>query len=480
MDSAVYNASRIHPNSMITHFQKKLLILALLSSMTLTACFRQKDGETAIEEADVTLTFYGLYDNEAIYAPLIESYQSANPHVSILYKKFIDPEDYLDLIVNELAEGEGPDIFMMHNTWFPKHYKKLTPAPSEIVSTDVFRSLFVDIASDELIIPDSSNLEQIWGLPLYIDTLALYYNDDHIEEALPAQGTPSTTWAGIKEDVVQLNREDQSFERFERTGIALGRSDNILRAFDTLMLMFLQSKVKFYSEDLKEVLFANDPNALAALELYTSFALPSQKNYSWNKVLADAESAEKELTTFAKGKVSMIMGFSFTYENLVNEINALAAEGEDTIDINSIKVQEAPQVYDPETSAETREAYASYYVPVVTRTSQASDEAWEFLAYLVQEDNLRYYNETTHRPSARRSLIQEQMADPIYGVFAAQVGYAQSLPMSDPLAYKEAFLAAVDKILSTTRSQTVLSDLAKSIQALIPPDGIKPIFVPEE
>lgn len=456
------------------------LAFVLLTTLILPGCFRQKGAQTTTQLPDVTLTFYGLFDNEEIYEPLIEAYQSQNPNVTILYKKFTDPEDYLDLIINELAEGEGPDIFMMHNTWIPKNYKKLTPAPASIVTPDVFRSLFVEIAGEEMVIPDSSNVEQVWGLPLYIDTLALYYNDEHIEEALPSQGTPSTTWEGIKDDVVALNREDQSFERFERTGIALGRSDNILRAFDTLMLMMLQYKVDFYTEDLTEVIFQNDPNALAALELYTSFALPSQRNYSWNKYLSDADSAEKELATFARGKLSMLMGFSYTYENIINEINALQAEGEETIDINDVKIQEAPQVYDPETSAETQEAYASYYAPVVSRTSANSEEAWKFLASLSTEESLRYFNEQTHRPSALRSLIDEQKQDPIYGVFAAQVGYAQSLPMSDANAYKAAFLTAIDEILATSRSENVLKDLAETIQSLIPADGIKPIYVPAE
>ena len=369
---------------------------------------------------------------------------------------------------------------MMHNTWFPKHYKKLTPAPAEVVTPDVFRSLFVEIAGEDLIIPDSSGVEQVWGMPLYIDTLALYYNDDHIEDALPSQGKPSSTWEGIKEDVVKLNRQDQSFERFERTGIALGRSDNISRAFDILLMMMLQYKVNFYNEDLTEVLFAEDPNALAALQLYTSFGLPSQKNYSWNKYLSDADSPEKELTTFAKGKLSMLLGYSYTYEDLLNEVNRLNAEGEKTIDVSSIKIQEAPQVYDPETSAETREAYASYFVPVVSRTSEHSQEAWEFLASIASEDNLRYYNEETHRPSALRSLIEEQMLDPIYGVFAAQVGYAASIPMADPDAYKEIFLTAIDEILNTSRADKVLQGLGDKIQSLIPTNGIKPIYVPQE
>lgn len=454
-----------------------LLILALL--FTLSGC-RRRGEETTTVLPDVTLTFYGLYDDSEIYEPLIEAYESDHTNVDIIYKQFTDPDAYLDLIINELAEGEGPDIFLMHNSWFPKHYKKLTPAPEEVVTPDVFRSVFVEITGDELIIPDSNGEEQVWGVPLYVDTLALYYNDEYIEDALPEQGTPSDTWEGIKEDVVALNREDQSFERFERAGIAIGRSDNILRAFDTLMLMMAQYKVSFYSEDLTETTLASDPNALSALELFTSFALPSQKNYSWNKYLADADSAEKELTTFASGKVAMIMGFTFTYEQIVNEISRLAAEGEETIDINDVKIQEAPQVYDPDTSAETREAYASYYAPVVSRTSENSETAWDFLATLVSEDSLRYYNEETHRPSALRSLIEEQEVDPIYGVFASQVGYAQSIPMVDADLYKEIFLDGVESILNTSNASTVLQTISDEIQALIPSTGIKPIYVPSE
>ncbi len=455
-----------------------LTALLLFSTILSSGCLRRKDTERVSTQAEaVTLTFYGLFDNEELYAPFIQSYESEHRNVNIVYKKFTDPQEYLDLIVNELAEGEGPDIFMMHNTWFSGHYKKLTAAPATIVTPDVFRSLFVDASADDLIIPDENGVEKIYGLPLYIDTLALYYNDDHLEEAIPSRGNPASTWDGIKEDVVLLNREDQSFERFERTGIALGRSDNILRAFDILLMMMLQYKVDFYNEDLTEVTFASDSGALGALELFTSFGLPSQKNYCWNKFLADPESSEKELTTFATGKVSMIMGYSYTYEDIVNEINALKVQQVDTIDLNSIKIQETPQVFDPETTTETREAYASYFVPVVSRTSEHSEEAWEFLSGLVSEENLTYYNEKTHRPSALRSLIQEQEADPIYGVFATQVGYAEGIPMPDPEGYEELFIGAIDQILETARPEDVLRTLASGIQALIPSTGIKPTYV---
>ncbi|MFA5792888.1 MAG: extracellular solute-binding protein [Candidatus Gracilibacteria bacterium] len=452
------------------------LLFSVLLTGLLTGCSTKTAQTTNQTGEQITLTFYGLFDNSEIYEPFIQSYETANPNVTILYKKFTDSTAYLDLIINELAEGEGPDIFMMHNDWFPKHYKKLTPAPDTIVNTEVFRSAFVDVTSDDLIIPDETGTEKVWGLPLYIDTLALFYNDDHFEEALPSQGAPSVTWEGIKNDVSLLNREDQSFERFERSGIAMGRSDNILRAFDIFMALLLQYKVDLYDGTLTEVVFDSDPNMLSALNLYTSFALPSQKNYSWNKYLADANSGEKELVTFAKGKLSMLLGYSFTYEDIINEINTLKAKGEGTIDINSVKIQEIPQVYDPQSSTETRKTYANYFVPVVSRTSKNQEEAWKFLASMVTEGNLRTYNQLTHRPSALRSLIKEQMQDPVYGVFATQVGYAHSIAMADATYYKDIFFGGIDQILDTKLGAEVIKNLASQIQALIPASGIKPIY----
>ncbi len=460
---------------------RKILSTLLLSTLVIssfTGCLRTKDPVTTTVVPEVTLTFYGLFDNEDVYTPFIDAYQKSHTNVTILYKKYTDPDAYLSLIVNELAEGEGPDIFMLHNTWFPGNYKKLTPAPASEITPEIFRSSFVDVTSDDLIIPDSTNAEQVWGIPLYVDTLALYYNDAHFEDALTAQGKPSTTWDGIKNDVTLLNRQDQSFERFERSGIALGRSDNILRAFDILMMMMLDYKVNFYSDDLTQATFANDPNALKALELFTSFGLPSQKNYSWNKYLADADSSEKELTTFAKGKLSMLFGYSYTYNDILTEVNRLKQEDQETIDVDDVKIQEAPQAFDPATSAETRKAYASYFVPVVSRTSVNSDYAWDFLLSMTNTSLLEGYNAVTHRPSALRSLITDEMKDPIYGVFAAQVGYAHSIPMVYPSDYKAVFMDGVDQILSTSAAQDVLRNLADQIQNLIPSGGVKPIYVP--
>ncbi len=456
-------------------------LVLLLSLVSFTGCLRAKQAQNNGPVEERTLVFYGLFDSEEVYAPAIQAFEASHRGVDVVYKKFTNPEQYLDLIINEIAEGEGPDVFLMHNSWLPKHYKKLTPAPVDAVDPVVFESLFVDVTSKDLIIPDKEGKRQVWGLPLYVDTLALYYNDEHFEDALPQQGHPSVTWEGIQNDVVALNREDQSFARFERSGVALGRADNILRAFDILMSMMLQYKAEFYNKDLTKVTFANDTAAEMALEMYVSFGLPSQKNYSWNKYLADPESAEKELTAFATGKTSMIFGYSYTYSDISKEIARLRSIGEETIDLTDVKVQEIPQAFDPELSKQTREVYANYFAPVVSRTTPYPDLAWEFLAQLVDEDYLEEYHRQTHRPSALRNLINAQISEPIYGVFAAQVGYAESLPMVDAEQYEAIFLKGIEVMLEKTQtSDQVVDSMAKDIQLLIPLTGVKPTYVAPE
>lgn len=457
---------------------KRKLIVALVALLCLTSfsgCLRKKTFENRGASKSKIIQFYGLYDDPSIYEPAIKKFETANREYDVQYKKFTDPEKYLDLIINELAEGEGPDVFLMHNTWFPKHYKKLIPAPEAIANTEIFNEFFVDVTGDDLIIPDEEGVDQIWGLPIYVDTLALYYNNDHFEEAIPSRGKPSLTWAGIESDIQLLTREDNSINEFERSGIAMGRLDNVAQGYELLLAMLLQSDVNFYNSEYTEVAFRNNQNAIDVLELFTSFASPTQKNYSWNEKLSDPNSSEKDLTAFALGEVSMIPGFSFTYDDIVTEINRQKKLGKDTIAVSDIKVTEIPQIIDPRSSTETRDTLASYFAPVVARTTEHSAAAWDFISTLVQEQNLREMNEMTHRPSARRSLINEQKTHPIYGPFAAQIGYAHSIAMPDAMKFEEIFTNIIERMVDgRLNSRAAINDLASDIQDLIPTTGVKP------
>lgn len=470
-----------------------VIVVGLIAIIAFSAgCLRTKESGPRQQFEVVELTYYKLFDDSDVFEPLIQQYMSEHPNVRINYRKFNDYDEYFDLILNELAEGEGPDIFSVPNTWFVKNYKKVAPAPNDLVPPDVFEEIFVSVAANDMI---RTNPEKggasVYGLPMTVDTLALYYNKDHFDDKIPEQGRPSVTWDGIKEDVFKLSKKDNSFERFEVAGIALGFADNISRATDILYLMILQQGGDFYDDAYAQAIFANSQGVASsgqaikpgsdALELYTSFADPSQKNYSWNNYLADGNSDTKEITTFARGKVSMIIGYSYMYDQINDEINELKAKGLKTIDPKSIRIAQIPQINDPASTTEKRDAYASYFTETVARTSAHQREAWDFLVFITTQESLQHYNDKTHKPTSRRDMIEEQTNDPIYGVFAEQIGFAESLFIYDEQEFEAIFVKAINAVLATKSPDDAMKIAQDEINAILPSGGLLPqVTVSEE
>lgn len=472
--------------------KKRLLTTGLLVFLCMglfTGCFRKEETQKIEKLEPIKLVYYRMFDDEDIIKPLIQQYQTTHANVQITYKKFTDLEEYESLIVNELAEGEGPDIFSAPNYWILPNKKKLSPAPVNFVSPEAFRSTFVSVAASDMVFTDPlDGVEKVYGIPMMVDTLALYYNKSAYEDKIPARGKPPITWSELQDDVYLLTKKDQSFERFEQAGIAMGRSDNVARSTDILLMLMIQNGVDFYNDNISKAEFAGQRSvnqagvsispAAEALGLYTSFALPANKNYSWNQYLSDASSASKELEAFAKGKVVMVFGYSYLYDQIAAQIKELEALNVKTIKLNNVGIASVPQINDPATSTEKRDAYANYFAETVSRTSEHPQEAWDFLVFMSDKENLQYYNEKTHRPTSRRDMIEDQMKDPVYGVFAEQIGYAESLPIYDYKKYSDSFSEAVDSVLATASLTDAIKKAQEKINAILPAEGMISPVVP--
>ena len=465
-------------------FIATILLVATISVFS-GGCVRKEKPQIK-KTTKVELVYYKLFDDEDSIVPLIQQYRSKYPNVNIKYRKFVDPIEYENLILNQLAEGEGPDIFSMPNHWFLRNIKKLSPMPVKIMSPKQFEQTFVDVASNDLLLDDPFDSERkVFGLPLSVDTLALYYNKAFFEDKIPARGRPATTWEVLNDDISKLNKTDNSFERFEVAGIAMGRSDNISRALDMLYTLMLQYKARFYNENVSQATFASQQElsdvgtfsnpASSALRLYTSYALPANKNYSWNAYLASSNSKTKELETFASGKVAMIFGYSYLYEQLKAVLKDLKDKSAKTMDLKNIKISAMPQLKDPSVAKEKRVTYANYYAETVARASKHSAEAWDFLLFLSSKENMKFYNEKTHRPTSRRDMIEDQKKDPIYGVFAEQNGFAESFPIYDAQRYNEIFTKMIDSVLATTPVEAAVKVAEESISAMLPKPGLLPL-----
>lgn len=458
---------------------RKLTGVFLIASLVILPACREKTPQEKLKTYDgVELTYYKMFDDSDVIEPIISEYEAAHPGLKINYRKFDNFDEYQKVVLNEMAEGEGPDIFSMQNNWFFSNYKKLSPMPESFGTPDDFASTFVDVAYKDLVRTDQNGYEQVYALPMTVDSLALYYNKAHFEDRLPDTGRPASTWEGIKEDVVKLNKEDNSFERFEVAGIAMGRSDNISRGVDILYLLFLQYGVDFYNEDVSEAIFAGQQGgittypAVESLDLFTSFADENQKHYSWNEVVIDDDASEKEVEAFAKGKVSMIAGFAYTYDDVIKQINIFKSKGVDTIDLKDIKIAPIPQIYDPKVSTDKRVTYANYFAEGVSRNSKHPEVAWDFLLELTKKKNLETYFEKTHKPTSRRDMIDAQRKDALFGVFAMQSGFAESFPILDYYVYKDIFSQVIANANLGTAERSDLVTAQDLITAMLPKNGL--------
>jgi ABC-type glycerol-3-phosphate transport system substrate-binding protein len=457
--------------------KKKLILILILSifSLSFGGCQRKStETSTTINPEKIELTFYNLFDDSDAFTGQIQAFRSLHPNITIRYEKFTTPEEYENLIINELAEGRGPDIFAIHNTWIEKHKNKLVPMPIDLpisMNTAKFRQTFFNVAADDLIID-----EQIYGLPLSIDTLALYYNQQYLASAVPGTNKPATTWENLKKQVIALTKKDKSKERFSVTGIAMGRADNIIQAIDILYLLFLEYETMFYDRENK-VIFAQQQGVIEgtgqpyfpgvlALDLYTSFGLPSFNHYSWNDVITGADPEQKEINVFARGKTAMIFGYTYLYQDLQRVINNLQKTNQEHIEISDIRINEVPQVLDPIISNK-RIALASYYPLVVSKNSTHQQAAWEFVQFITSKDSLQTYFDQTHKTTSRLDMQEEQVLDPIYGAFARQAQYAKSYKIIDDAFFSKVFTKAIADVLNTVDILKALQSAEQSINCLI-------------
>jgi ABC-type glycerol-3-phosphate transport system substrate-binding protein len=463
-------------------------VLLVVSLLFVSGCRTKGPVAKKANYNGIVLNYYKVFDEQEILDPIIKQYEVDHPGLKINYRQFTDFENYQRVILNEMAEGGGPDIFSMQNTWFMSNYKKLAPMPDTIGTPEDFGATFVDVAFKDLVRPDQEGRNQIYGIPMTVDTLALYYNKSQFEDRLAAKGgRPSKTWEGIKDDVVQLNKESNSLSRFEVSGIAMGRADNISRGVDTLYLLMLQYGTQFYNENFAEASFAGQQGGLAlypgveSIKLLTGFADEKQRHYSWNEYVVSDPTGTKEVESFAKEQVSMIFGYAYTYDDIVKQINSLKNKGGALLDVKDIGVAPAPQLFDPDVSSNKRVAYANYFAETVSRNTKHPDIAWDFLIELTKKKNLDYYFNKTHKPTRRRDMIDDQKKDPLYGVFASQVGFAESFPILDYSIYKGLFTDVITKANLAGVGNSALLEAQKKITEMLPPDGLvvpKPVVAP--
>lgn len=373
----------------------------------------------------VELEFWGIFDEPGAFDEAIRNFRKLNPNINVRYVPF-PFEEYEKAVIDALASGHGPDIWMIQNTWLPKHKDKLAPLDQNDKNLNYklfnFRQDFVDVAQTDLV--DNG---QIYALPLYIDTLALYYNKDLLNSAGISQAPK--IWDEFNETVEVLTKKD-SRGNIEKAGAAMGLARNINRSTDILMLLMIQSGAQMVDRDLKQATFARtvefQPVGEVALEYYTDFADPLKSVYTWNNNLFYS------IDSFVTERTAMM----FNYSHHIQTIRAKSPR------LNfGVALMPQPK------NASVRVDYANYFAPAVSAASKNKDAAWKFLVYLAsREGSLAYLNKSL-RPAARRDLIEFQKTDPDLGVYSKQALSARSWYQVDPAAIEKIFADMIEDVV---------------------------------
>lgn len=400
----------------------KLQIVALLLALPLLAGFGCKGASQAVQQATkpITLNYWRVADGSDVFQDIIQGYKAAHPYVSINYRQ-LRPEEYEYELLNALAEDRGPDIFALPNTWLGKYDKKISamPAtltiPSTVISgtfkkeaktvlttknTITIKSLkerFIDVVPKD-VVRDG----KIVGLPLSIDTLVMYVNRGLLDQAGIAE-IPKD-WNGVVEAVKKLTVVNSQGQIIQ-SGAALGRGDNIERATDIVSLLMMQNGAQMASDDGKQVSFqlpdrTNNTNpGLQALQFYTDFANPAKEIYTWDAGMPPA------LEAFLQGRVAFYFGYAYHLPIILGRAPKL-----------NLAISSMPQV-----AGVTRPVnYADYWVEVVSQKTKYANESWDFIQYAAL-DQVKSYLAKAKRPTALRSLINEQKQDVDLQIFAEQL-----------------------------------------------------------
>lgn len=395
----------------MTFSQNKLIYIAgglvLVTFFLVTFLFlRRGIGPTGGGQR-VNLEFWGTFDTTDDFKQSMKDYEALHPQIRISYRQF-NFEDYERALINAFASGVGPDAFMIHNTWLPRFQDKISPLPQQKAPGDDaplftlkdFRDQFVDVTENDLVISN-----EIYALPLYVDTLALYYNKDIFNTIGIAE--PPKNWDEFNEDVERITISDTN-NNISRAGAAMGTARNINRSTDILSLLMLQSGVPMVSDDYAEADLSKTVKGRdlgqVALQYYTDFANPAKRVYTWNNGLHYSIDAFQEGT----------LGMMFNYAHQMATLKARSVR-------LNFAVAAMPQL-DPGNAVN----YANYWAPTVSKFSNNTRAAWELLVYLSSNDGVIPYLNSTSHPTARRELVEEQGGELELGVFAKQVLTAKS------------------------------------------------------
>ena len=373
---------------------------------------------------------------------LVENFNNANPSFILKYEEK-SPVSFDQDLLEALATGSGPDIFLLSDDLAYHYADKIVTIPYTSYSAAVFKNTYAQ--AGEVFLTEAG----IQALPLSIDPMMLYYN----RSMLDAEGIvfPPKDWEEFSIDVSKLTQKTET-NRIERSGAALGQYANIARAKYILAMLFMQAGNPIIGAEAGSLRSTLDApvgtyNLPSILEFYTSFADPASQLYSWNRSFPDSADV------FSSEDLGFYFGFASELPLLVNKNpnqNFFAAP--------------VPQIK----GAKSKLTSAKVTGVAISSASKNLNTALTAANLLASSDFAAAYSQAIGAAPARRDLLVVPPADSFSPIFYGSALYGRSWLDPSPEDTDRIFSGMVGAVLGNSMTTTnAIKDASSKLELLL-------------
>ncbi|MEK7134383.1 MAG: extracellular solute-binding protein [Patescibacteria group bacterium] len=212
-----------------------------------------------------------------------------------------NPDTYEQDLIEALAAGKGPDLFIMPQDFVVRHEDKIFAIPFDMLSERAFKDTFIQ--EGELYLSQNG----IIALPLVVDPMIMYWNRNIFSQG--GFPKPPSYWDEMLTLAPALSVRDSN-KNIITSAIAFGEFANIVHAKDILSLLFLQAGEEVISRTQEgfSVTFGqrdatNQSPAESVVRFYTEFSDAAKTTYSWNRSLPSSRDM------FVKEDLALYFGY---------------------------------------------------------------------------------------------------------------------------------------------------------------------------
>ena len=366
---------------------------------------------------------------------LIESFQAANPGITVKHTNF-PYADYRKKVAIAVSAGDGPDIVQLYYGWLNDYRDSglIQPLPKDAFPHDEIEDEFFGIVKSMKV------KGEYWGLPTAVRSLALFYNKDLFSEA-GISGPPETLDEFVT-TAKRLTKKDNA-GNYLQIGFAVDTDGQDHHWWREVLNRLYGGKP--YSSDGKKIAY-NSSSGSQALKFVTD--LEKTHQVGSNGFMNRGQDA------FKAGKAGMVIDGSFRISTFNKQK-----------DLN-FGITELPG------HNGNRFNFSSYWVNGISTKAKGEkyDAAVKFLKHLTSQNAMQIWLDTVGELPAKPkiALVDKNKKHPQFGPFIRGLAYANATSFIAEKPQRQSFIDAYDMVVLKDMSPSeALSKVAKKEQEVL-------------